>query len=151
MNARHEGDMSIYLAGHFTAANGGVGRLHAAAVDLSTGALTAWDPEVNQDVHALQLDCRGAGIGIGGVGITRVGASPVGSAAILEDPVDCPASAVQIPDGGAPDGGSCGGGGVCNRTVRCGCQTLPPSALVACLVALRAIGSPRGSRARLGS
>ena len=62
---------TAYLGGAFTAmrpagsTTGGTTRNHAAAVDLSTGALLPWNPNVNKAVNSLAVS--GSTVYIGGV------------------------------------------------------------------------------------
>src|SRR5829696_8210655 len=55
----------VYLAGYFTHVNG-VPRNHLAAVDATTGQLTAWDPNANGAVQALDVSSDGTRIYAGG-------------------------------------------------------------------------------------
>jgi outer membrane protein assembly factor BamB len=55
----------VYLAGYFTHVNG-IPRNHLAAVDATTGQLTAWDPNANGAVQALAVSSDGTRIYAGG-------------------------------------------------------------------------------------
>jgi hypothetical protein len=70
---------TIYLGGKFTAmlpsgtsGTGAVTRNHAAAIDLTTGELLPWDPNVNNSVNAIAVS--GSTVYLGGT-FTHVGAA----------------------------------------------------------------------------
>ncbi|MGN6377923.1 MAG: hypothetical protein ACTHNU_03130 [Gaiellales bacterium] len=70
---------TIYLGGKFTAmlpsgstGTGAVTRSHAAAIDLTTGQLLPWDPNVNNTVYAIAVS--GSTVYLGGT-FTHVGAA----------------------------------------------------------------------------
>ena len=46
---------TVYLGGVFRFVNNWVGRNYAAAVDATTGIVTAWDPEPDNYVYALTM------------------------------------------------------------------------------------------------
>jgi hypothetical protein len=69
--ARSADDADLLVGGAFTGA-GGVLRAHLGAIDLSTGAATAWDPGADGTVYALALDPAGDVVYAGGA-FTHVG------------------------------------------------------------------------------
>ncbi len=68
-----------YIGGQFTrvrpagATSGGVTRNHAAAIDLTTGAVTSWDPNVNNTIQSIAAS--GGNVYLGGL-FTAVGGKP---------------------------------------------------------------------------
>jgi hypothetical protein len=62
---------TVYLGGSFGAVDR-VARNRIAAVSLSTGALLPWDPDADDDVHAIELSADGTRVFVGG-GFTRIG------------------------------------------------------------------------------
>jgi hypothetical protein len=75
-----------YIGGDFTSvraagqSSGGVTRNHLAAIDLSTGAVTSWDPGANGSVQAVAAS--GGTVYVGGTFTTAGGASRTNLAAI---------------------------------------------------------------------
>ncbi|GAA1116687.1 hypothetical protein GCM10009630_12970 [Kribbella jejuensis] len=64
-------DSTVYLGGSFGAVDK-VARGNVAAVSLSTGALLPWDPDADDDVHAIELSTDGARVFVGG-GFNEIG------------------------------------------------------------------------------
>jgi len=62
---------TVYLGGSFGKVDK-VTRNRVAAVTLDTGALLRWNPDANDDVHAIELSTDGSRIFVGG-GFTRIG------------------------------------------------------------------------------
>src|SRR5262249_61483822 len=71
----------VFAAGGFSSA-GGVARNHLAAIDLTSGQATAWDPNVDGTVSALAVS--GSTIYAGGSFTTVNGGAPHHSPAPLE-------------------------------------------------------------------
>jgi hypothetical protein len=87
---------TVYIGGQFTAlrppgaaaGSGDVTRNHAAALNLKTGALLPWNPNVNNTVRAIRVTgttvyLGGAFTQVGGAGHTRVAAVDATSGAVL--------------------------------------------------------------------
>ena len=102
---------TVYLVGYFTTANGATARNNAAAVDATSGTLTAWNPNLNSFVYALAADCGGGGIAAGG-SFSSVGFAPRGGLALVEDVANCPGPQFDAgtADAGPSDAGSISGG-----------------------------------------
>ncbi|WP_350278150.1 fibronectin type III domain-containing protein [Kribbella sp. HUAS MG21] len=62
---------TVYLGGSFGAVDRAV-RNRIAAVSLGTGALLPWDPDADDDVHAIELSADGSRVFVGG-GFTSIG------------------------------------------------------------------------------
>jgi hypothetical protein len=69
--ARSADDSDLLVGGAFTGA-GGVLRAHLGAIDMSTGAATAWNPGADRTVYALALDPSSGAVYAGGA-FTHVG------------------------------------------------------------------------------
>jgi hypothetical protein len=72
---------TVYLGGSFGAVDRAV-RNRIAAVSLSTGALLPWDPDADDDVHAIELSVDGTRMFVGG-GFTRIGGGSSHALAML--------------------------------------------------------------------
>ncbi|MCB1606360.1 MAG: hypothetical protein KDI71_05230 [Xanthomonadales bacterium] len=91
--ATHAG--TLYVVGNFTTLDGGVPRNRAGAFDIASGALTAWNPDVNARVQALAATSEAVYLGgifrtVGGLPRLRFAAvDPLSGAA---QPLDLPAA-----------------------------------------------------------
>ncbi|MEV6269176.1 fibronectin type III domain-containing protein [Kribbella sp. NPDC051936] len=72
---------TVYLGGSFGSVDK-VTRHRIAAVSLSTGALLPWDPDADDDVHAIELSTDGTRVFVGG-GFVEIGGRSSHSLAML--------------------------------------------------------------------
>ncbi|MGW5188371.1 fibronectin type III domain-containing protein [Kribbella sp. NPDC004138] len=72
---------TVYLGGSFGSVDK-VTRHRIAAVSLSTGALQPWDPDADDDVHAIELSTDGTRVFVGG-GFVEIGGRSSHSLAML--------------------------------------------------------------------
>ncbi|NUS00254.1 MAG: fibronectin type III domain-containing protein, partial [Kribbellaceae bacterium] len=96
-------DSRVYLGGSFGSVDK-VARGNIAAVALNTGALLPWDPDADDDVHAIELSTDGTRVFVGG-GFNEIGGRDSHALAMLNtttgDAFDMPAAAAipeQTPD-----------------------------------------------------
>ncbi|MEK7730000.1 MAG: Ig domain-containing protein, partial [candidate division KSB1 bacterium] len=91
----------IYLGGSFRSI-GGTPRNRVAAVDMSNGSVTAWNPNAGEIVYAVDIDCVNRRTILGGL-FTRMGNSSAGGLSIYPAGDRCPTPAS---DAGVEDGGT---------------------------------------------
>ena len=69
---------TMYVGGSFTTVDGATTRNRLAAIDLTSGSLTSWDPGVNGAIKALSLSPDGNTLYVGG-SFTQIGGGGEGS------------------------------------------------------------------------